>query len=259
MTYAIDDVLECLSVEVLLHKKNIVISCLYKHPTCTIDELVRNLEKLYRNKQCDIYLCGDFNINILNQTNNVTNKFLHCLYSLCMFPLINKPTRITNHSATLIDNIFTNAFGISHNSGILVNDLSDHLPIFSIREENLVISNDVPMVSYIKVRNKSKKNMKIFCEELVMESWQSVYSAVNVNTAYDNFIQIIDNLFNKCCPIIVIKSRRKFSDKPWMTSGLKNSCRKKKLLYIAFVKSKILQDELKYKKYKNKLTLILKK
>ena len=32
MTYAIDDVLECLSVEVLLHKKYIVISCLYKHP-----------------------------------------------------------------------------------------------------------------------------------------------------------------------------------------------------------------------------------
>ena len=44
------------------------------------------------------------------------------------------------------------------------------------------------MVSYIKVRNKSKKNMKIFCEKLVMESWQSVYNAVNVNTAYDNFI-----------------------------------------------------------------------
>ena len=57
-----------------------------------------------------------------------------------------------------------------------------------------------------------------------MESWQSVYNAVNVNTAYDNFIQMIDNLFNKCCPIIVIKSPRKFSDKPWMTSGLKNSC-----------------------------------
>ena len=66
MTYVIDDVLECLSVEVLLHKKNIVVSCLYKHQACTIDELVCNLEKLLSNKQCDTYLCGDFNINILN-------------------------------------------------------------------------------------------------------------------------------------------------------------------------------------------------
>ena len=76
-----------------------------------------------------------------------------------------------------------------------MNDISDHLPIFTIREENLVISNDVPMVSYIKVRNKSKKNMKILCEKLVMESWHSVYNAFDVNTAYNNFIQIIDNLF----------------------------------------------------------------
>ena len=58
-----------------------------------------------------------------------------------MFPLIKRPTRITNHSATLNDNILSNAFGISHNSGILENDISDHLPIFTIREENLVISN----------------------------------------------------------------------------------------------------------------------
>ena len=175
-----------------------------------------------------------------------------------MFLLINKPTCIANYSATLIDNIFSNAFGIGHNSGILVNVLSDHLPIFTIREENLVISNDVPMVSYVKVRNKSKKNMKIFCEKLVMGSWQSVYNAVNVNTAYNNFIQIIDNLFSKCCPIIVVKSKIIFFNKPWMTIGLTNICKKKKLLYIAFLKIITLIDELRYKKYKNKLTLILK-
>ena len=98
--------------------------------------------------------------------------------------------------------------------------------------------------------------MKIFCEKLVMESWHSVYNAVDVNTAYNNFIQIIDNLFSKCCPIIGTKSKINFLDKPWMTTGLKNSCKKKKLLYIAFLKSKTLRDELKYKKYKNKLTLI---
>ena len=39
-----------------------------------------------------------------------------------------------------------NAFGISHNSGIIVNDISDHLPISTIREENLVESKDVPIL-----------------------------------------------------------------------------------------------------------------
>ena len=50
-------------------------------------------------------------------------------YNVCMFPLIIKPTRITNHSATLVDNNFYDAFEIRHNSGIFVNDISDYLPI----------------------------------------------------------------------------------------------------------------------------------
>ena len=41
-------------------------------------------------------------------------------------------------------------------------DISDYFPIYAIREENLVMGKDVPMVSYMKEINKSKKNMKIF-------------------------------------------------------------------------------------------------
>jgi hypothetical protein len=40
------------------------------------------------------------------------------------------PTRITAHSATLIDNIFTNHLTQNLFSGIIINDLSDHLPVF---------------------------------------------------------------------------------------------------------------------------------
>ena len=134
LTCSIDDVLEYLSVNVLLHEKYIVISCHYKHPTCTNDELVGNLEKSYRVNQFDIYLCDVFNINISNQIDNASSEFLQCLYSLSMLSLINKPTRITNHYATLYDNIFRNAIGIRDNSGFFVNDIGDHLPILAIRE-----------------------------------------------------------------------------------------------------------------------------
>ena len=43
-----------------------------------------------------------------------------------------KPTRITKTTATLIDNIFTNDNEGTHVNGILFNDLSDHLPVFTI-------------------------------------------------------------------------------------------------------------------------------
>ena len=171
--------------------QNIVIT------TCTIDELVGNLKKLHRNKQCDIYLCGDFNFDILNQANDVTNECLQCPYKLCMFPLIIKPTRITNHSSASMDNIFYNAFGKSHCCGILVNGITDHPPIFTIGEEILAISRDVPLISYMNVRSKSKKNMKIFCEKLAMESWHSMYNTIDVNTDYYNLVKMIDNLFSR--------------------------------------------------------------
>ena len=43
---------------------------------------------------------------------------------------LSMPTRITAHSATLIDNIFTNHLTQNLFSGIIINDLSDHLPVF---------------------------------------------------------------------------------------------------------------------------------
>ena len=112
------------------------------------------------------------------------------------------------------------------------------------------------MVLYMKVRNKYKWNIKIFCEKFAMETWNSLYNAVDFNTANNNLIQINDNMFINCCPIIIIKSIRIFFNKPWISTGLKNSCKQKKQLYIAFLKSKTHQDYLMYKRCTNKLTFI---
>ena len=49
-----------------------------------------------------------------------------------IYPLINRPTRITANSATLIDNIFINNIHLDCVRGILISDLSDHLPVFQI-------------------------------------------------------------------------------------------------------------------------------
>ena len=49
---------------------------------------------------------GDFNLNLMNyQSHNLTGEFLDMMYSNTFFPLITRPTRITSHSASLIDNI----------------------------------------------------------------------------------------------------------------------------------------------------------
>ena len=94
MTYVVNDLLECMSIELtdLNNNKNIV-TCLYRQPDSSIDDFINNIEKLFTNKQRNIYLCGDFNINLFNyNSNNQVNNFLDSIYSLGLFPLITKPT-----------------------------------------------------------------------------------------------------------------------------------------------------------------------
>ena len=70
------------------NNKNIV-ACLYRQPDSSTDDLINNIETLFRNKQRNIYLCGDFNINLFNyNSNNQVNNFLDSIYNLGLFPLI---------------------------------------------------------------------------------------------------------------------------------------------------------------------------
>ena len=51
---------------------------------------------------------------------------------LTLIPLILQPARLTDHSNTLIDNIFSNVIDPDIISGNLTATISDHLPQFSI-------------------------------------------------------------------------------------------------------------------------------
>ena len=60
-------------------------------------------------EQKSVFLLGDFYINLLNYNeHNQTNEFFDSLTSNSFIALILQPTRITSHSNTLIDNIFSN-------------------------------------------------------------------------------------------------------------------------------------------------------
>ena len=56
------------------------------------------------------------------------------MYILIITMIITKPTRITSHSSTLIDNIFTNIHDYAHMSGIIMCDISDHFPVFTCKQ-----------------------------------------------------------------------------------------------------------------------------
>ena len=67
-----------------------------------------------------------------HETHDCVRQFLDLMYSIGLYPLITKPTRISQNTATLIDNIFTTDIEQHYTCGLLINDISDHLPIFAV-------------------------------------------------------------------------------------------------------------------------------
>jgi len=82
----------------------------------------------------DIFICGDFNVNMLEFHSDARSmSFLNLMSSFAFVPLITKPTRANsvseNHS--LLDNIFIRN-SRRFVAGIFMSSLSDHYPVFSI-------------------------------------------------------------------------------------------------------------------------------
>ena len=65
-------------------------------------------------------------------------------------------------------------------------------------------------------------------------------------------------LLNENCPMQCVRIKSRIN-KPWFTNGLKNACRKKNNLYKSWLANKTECAQQKYKKYRNKLSLILRK
>ena len=57
------------------------------------------------------------------------------MFEFSMIPTINKPTRVTKHTATTIDNIITNCIiNSDFKSAIVKTDLPDHFTIIFIND-----------------------------------------------------------------------------------------------------------------------------
>ena len=158
-----------------------------------------------------------------------TNGFIDQLYAIVLHPLITRPTRITSHSKTLIDNIFTTDLSSHIHSGLIINDMSDHLPIYQITEYYYKTSNNL---AYSKMRVVNEETICALVHYLKEINWNTVIHSEDVNVMYNNFSGNVANLYNKNCPIVTnnVKGKNSRVDTSWMTKSFKNACRRKKLV-----------------------------
>ena len=113
--------------------KNVIIGVIYRPPSYNIDMFLENFDEclnVIAQENKIVYLMGDFNINLLKKENYTTSKFISLLSSYIFHPHVSNPTRISDTSKTLIDNIFSNACNNTFENGILYYDISDHFSFF---------------------------------------------------------------------------------------------------------------------------------
>ena len=152
-------------------------------------------------------------------------------------PQITLPTRVTQSSATLIDNIFTKT---NHSnpvkSGIITTVISDHYPTFTIIP---LKTNKSKTPKIVFKRKFTHNNINAFIDDLSNEQWSEIYKNEpnSVNTKWNNFIQKYKELFEKNIPIKRIKfNKYKHKLVPWLTSGILTSIKTRDKLHYKITK-----------------------
>ena len=241
-------------------KSNILVGVIYRMPNTSIsifnDRISGVLNIVHRERKV-CYFLWDLSIDFLKHSeHSLTSECLDILYSHSVFPMITKPTRITENSATLIDHILTDNINIDsdHIQGILCYSISDHYGIFHVTGASCV---NAAEENPIMKRDMSSKNTQIFISEISRIDWSCVTEIDDTQLAFSEFHEIINKKYNCCFPF---KKQKKvyFNCKPWLTAALKQSIKTRNKLFITRYKGRnVAENCAHYKLFRNRLDNIL--
>ena len=258
------DHIETLFVEIdLKNKRNIICGVVYRRPGSNINNFISDYEILLENinrENKNVYLMGDFNINLLSAENcNLVESFVNLNHGRNLVSLINKPTRVTPNSATIIDHIWTNEYSKVNFSGVIHDNISDHFPVFSVFKLSNGFSTcskiDNETVTY---REFNDSNFELFEIALSNVNWSLICNISDPNVSYNNFDLILSNLFNKYFPVKIKKYKRRRKDKPYINNEIKSLIKEKNKLHKKYVKHPITYNN-DFKQIRNRLTDTIRK
>ena len=120
-------------------------------------------------------VCSDQNLNLLkSKDHSTTDEFVKKTLSAGLLPSIQKPTRVTKNSSTLIDNIYIRLLkNNDYKPGVIVDDISDHFPCFvSITNDGETLETDYQLV---KSRKLNDDKMLKINQDLLFHDWSELY------------------------------------------------------------------------------------
>jgi len=224
----VERVLESIFIELKINNTTIFVGSVYHPPNspnlttnehlAQFMELMGNLTDFLSSKN-NVFIYGDLNLDCLlyNKNKHVT-ELIDLMFSYGFLQTINKPTRVTSHSAKIIDYSLTNSPDLINETYLLISDLSDHFPVFqylSLKTYNATV-NSTPTQ-----RNFSAANIRNFKLALSANDWTPITSCANTQEAYNRFEQHFNSLFNLFFPPQKRRQNKNYEPiQKWFTRGL---------------------------------------
>ena len=247
--------IETLFVEIQHNKQNILVGVIYRRPGTDFDDFYNSLSSILNVTKKEnklIYITGDFNIDLLKfHGDEKILDYVNLFISNNLYCTLVYPTRVTNTTATLIDNIWTNDYNNLINSGIVYSKVSDHFPIFSVFKTNLTLgrSDEIKTISY---RDFSTDNVNRFRNDLCEVCWDLVLNVNHANNAYLNFLLIFESLYFKNFPLVKRKIKVRSTDNIY-DSSLKQLIKEKNRIAKKYSKYPITYGR-SYREIRNRVT-----
>ena len=212
---------ESIWIEIVNKKsKNVICNCTYRHPNADLDEFItymnQCIDQVNKEKK-DCYISGDFNIDLIKTDSNVKyNEFICMMAAQGFLPHILQPSRITEHSSTLIDNIYGNCINHDSTSGNILLQFADHLCQF-------LTLNKPPDKSKPKKavrRDYSNFNENAFLEDVSIQNWNAL-NLLGTDNKFNDFIWRLEACVDRHAPLKKLSTtQRKRNDNPWINNHI---------------------------------------
>jgi len=195
-----------------------VLSCIYRPPSASqeyFNKLIDCLESL-QTINGELIIIGDLNIHYEFDENLSSNGAHYIEKLLGCKQLINKSTRITNNTETLIDHIYTSFPERHSKSGVIETTISDHFMIYT------VINFKSPRLPnrMITMRDYKRFNTNNFIDDM-SQSMESILPDILVLSTENAWHLWLDNLTQICNKHAPIKSfRLKNRNTPWISKEI---------------------------------------
>ena len=237
--------------------KNIILCNMYRSPsgnlTLFMDSLGNMLQLLSNHRNKHIVFVSDSNVDILKYgQSNTATQLVDCFSEHGFVPVISKPTRITDHTCSLIDHIFLNNCQAITKSGVITETLSDHMAVFvtilldpnkvncKLQEDELLQENYVV----------NDANLAKFKREISGTDWTYLASMHSADDKFDSFESKYREIYERNFPKKTKAPRKRKTDKAWILPWLQGACDRKNKMYRKFVENPTIENHMKYKKLK---------